>query len=340
MDFIDNLRSAWTAHLRSERGERNGDPRDYVYASARRACVRRMALDLTNPDNEPAPDPDAMERMKRGIEREAAIVARLMQIGPRCTPPFSVTEGQRRFEIRDRDDTLLIVGKIDGRLRLSDGQKPVFECKSGRSFERVSRIEDLDDSYWTRHALDQLLSYLYDQNEPWGFFILERGGVPTFLRVDLEPYLERVEAFLRDARTAVDFRFGRGALPYQTEDPAECRRCPHFGRTCDPALDFGEGIRVIENEDLEEAAAVHVTNAAAAKAYNRAHEKLKASLRGVECALLGDFVVTGKWSKNTTYAIPDDVKAKYKTVDPKGKFGFKIQRVAETTETDEADEAS
>ena len=330
MDFVANLRSAWELHLRSERNGRPDGPRDYVYASRRRACVRAMALDLLHPDDEREPDSAAMERMKRGVERELAVVSRLMQIGPRCTPPYEVIEGQRRFELRDRDGSLLIVGKVDGRLQFRDGgttHKPVIEVKSGRSFERVGCIEDLDRSPWTRHALDQLLAYLYAESEPWGFFIFEGPGLPVFLRVDLEDHLGRVERFLANARAAVDHRFGRGPMPPQTQDRSECRRCPHFGRTCDPGLDYGDGVVVIDDPELVELAKEREQHEAAAKMFGHADKRLKEALRGVERGILDDFLITGKWGKSTRYNVPNEVREQYKEIDPKGRFTLTIERV-------------
>ena len=326
MEHVAALRDAWSSHLRSlhETGPRR--QRDYVYASGRRDCVRRMALDLAHPEDEDAFPDDALERMERGKERELAIVARLYQIGPRCSSPFSVIEGQRYFEVKDRDGVLLIRGRIDGRLQFDRFTRPIFEIKSGQSFQNVERLEDLDRSPWTRHALDQLLAYIVAQGEPLGLFIVDRPGLPVFLPVILEEHLERAEGFLRDARKAVDA--ARGAeLPPFIQDIAECRRCPHFGKSCSPpALDYGAGIKVISDPELEEAARIREANRTAAKAYESADAELKTALRGVESALLGPFAITGKWQRSTKYDVPKEIKEKYRQVDEKGKFVLQIER--------------
>jgi hypothetical protein len=286
-----------------------------------------MALDLLHPEDRGTIEPDSLERMRRGTEREASIVARLMQIGPRCSPPFEVIEGQKRFEIADRDGLVLISGKVDGRLRFSSKERPVFEVKSGETFKRATCLEDLDYSPWTRHALDQLLSYLLSQGEPWGFFIIDRPGVPLFLRVNLEDHLGRAEGFLRDARTAVDARFGRVGMPAFTQDRADCRRCDHFKKSCTRPSDFGSGVQVITDAHLITLAEIREKNRAAAKEYEHADKELKGALRGVEEGLVGDFLVRGRWQKKTRVEIPDDIKAKYSTVDPKGSFVINIDRL-------------
>jgi len=327
-DHIAAIVSAWEGYLRAGDGGPSTGSLSYVYASQRRACTRRMALDLLYPGDRPEFTPDQLERMRRGVEREAAIVARLLQVGPRCTPPFSMIEGQKRFEIRDRDNRVLIVGKIDGRLYFGRGApRPVFEVKSGESVRHVETIEDLERSPWTRHMLDQLLSYLLAESEPWGFLILDRPAVPKFLRVNLEDHLERAERFLADARIAVLARTGEGAMPPFTDDRAECRRCDHLGKSCAPPLDYGPGATIITDERLINLARICEENEPASKVYDRAWKELSKSLRGVELAIMGDYEVRGSWGKNTTYELPDDIKAKFKKVDEKGKFFLELDRI-------------
>ena len=325
-DPLGALEAAWTAHLRAGRWE-GGAPRTYVYASGRRDCKRAMALDLLHPEDWPVPAPDALERMERGKEREASIVARLQQIGPRCPVPFQVIEGQHRFEVKDRDGTVLIVGKIDGRLRFATREQPVFEIKSGESFRRIETLEDFERSPWTRHAPDQLLSYLLAEGEPWGFFVIDRPGLPKLIRVDLEDHLDRAEAFLQEARLAIDAKAGKVPMPPFTQDAGSCRRCSHYGKSCAPPLDFGEGAAMITDERLIDLAEVRERSAEAHQEYEEADKELKAALRGIELGVLGPFLVSGKWGRSTRLEFPsEECKKQFQVVDPKGRFLLTIER--------------
>ena len=325
--LISALSDTWKAGLRARRSQFSGHP-PYVYASGIRSCTRAMALDITHPeDQEPFSD-EALARMKRGEEREAAIVAWLHQIGPRCSPPFAVTEGQRRFEIKDRDGTILIVGKVDCRLKFENGERPYVEVKSGESFKGIETLDDFERSPWTRHAPDQLLSYLYAENQPWGLFVLDGPGLPRFVRVDLEANLARIERTLGAVRRAIDVKLIDAPLPPYTEDRSDCRRCQHFKKSCTPELDYGEGMKVITDQALLEAAITRERHRAAHEEYEAADKRLKESLRGVEAGLLGDFQVSGKWSPHTTYEIPEELKPAYRKVNPEGRFTLKIERIA------------
>lgn len=335
VDYLAAVSEAWTKHLRAERDSGHRSSRDYVYASGRRTCVRRMALDMKHPEDDSTFSDDSLERMQRGKEREHSIVARLHQIGPRCSPPFEVIEGQRTFEIRDRDGTLLIRGKTDCRLRFDRTTKPFVEVKSGESFRNVERFEDLDRSPWTRHAPDQLLSYLLAESEPEGCLLIDRPGLPLFIRVVLEDHLQRAEQFLQDARRAIDAVKGVGEMPPFIQDVGECRRCPHLGKSCSPTtMSFGPGVRVITDPDLIAAAETREATAEARADYEAAHNRLKAGLQGVELGVLGPFLVEGRWQKSTKYDIPAEIKKQYAREDPRGGgFRFDVERAVPKEQT-------
>jgi hypothetical protein len=329
-EYAAAVEAAWTEHLRGEHRQ-YALPRDYVYASGRRSCVRRMVLDMTHPEDEGPPDAARMERFSRGNEREQNIVARLFQIGPRATPPFHVVEGQRPFRVRDRDGLLLISGRIDGRLAFGHQYRPIFEVTGGDSYRAVKALPDLDRSPWTSHKLDQLLCYMLAEAEPHGLLVIERtGNIPLFLPVALEEHLERAEGFLRDARAAVLAAKAEAPLPPWTQDAAECRRCPHLGASCTPpSLSYGPGARVIDDERLVRLAEECEELRPAAKRHDKAWDELRGALRGTELAIIGPYVAHGKWKSRTEYRVPAEVKASYKTVIPEGSFEVELERVVQ-----------
>lgn len=338
-DPLQALMEAWQADLlRGKKQDRAGAPwrPANVYASKRRRCTRAMALDLLHPEDDPFDQAIQFERMEQGNESERAIVARLHKVGPFCRPPFGVAEQQHRFETKDRDGTVLVTGKMDGRLRFQGGASPPFEIKSGKTYEGCETLEDFDRGPWARAAVDQLLSYLYADNpknypsgEPWGFIFIRRlSRFPQPIRVNLLEHLERVEAFMKEARAAVDARHGRGPLPDFIQDPAECRRCPHFGKSCDPPLDFGAGMKVITEPEAIVAAQTRERNRAAHEEYEAADKYLKERFRGVDAAIVGDYRLAGKWSPLTTYDVPKGIKEQFKKINPQGRFTLSIERIA------------
>jgi hypothetical protein len=339
-DPLHSLMQAWENNLLRERKQERGSepyrPAN-VYASKYRRCTRAMALDMLHPEDDPFDQAIQFERMKQGNEAEDAVAARLAQIGPFCDPPFSVIEQQRRFEVRDRDRTVVITGKMDGRLRFGDGgPRPPFEIKSGKTYEGCETIDDFSRNPWAGAAIDQLLAYLYADDpknhpggNPWGFILIRRQSkLPVFVRVGLMDNLDRVERFMTEARRAVDARHGRGPLPDVIQDPGECRRCPHFGKSCDPPLDYGKGLSVIAEPEAIVAAETRHRTRAAHEEYEAADKYLKERFRGIEAGIVGDFLLAGKWSPLTTYDVPKDVKEQYRQVNPHGRFTLSIERIA------------
>src|SRR5262249_9282375 len=145
----------------------------------------------------------------------------------------------------------------------------------------------------------------YQGGEAWGFiFIRRQSRLPRAIRVNLMDHLERVETFIQESRTAVNARQGRGPLPDFIKDPAECRRCPHLGKSCDPPRDFGPGIQVVAEPEAIDAAETRERTRAAHEQYEAADKFLKDRFRGIEAAIVGDFRLSGKWSPLTQYDIP------------------------------------
>lgn len=335
-DHIHALRNAWENDLRrqiktQEPGSTPYRPKN-VYASKIRVCSRAMALDMLHPEDDPFNQPIQIERMEQGNEGELVSIARLQRIGMFCRPPFKITEQQLRMEVKDRDGTVLISGKTDGRFQFEDGQKPLFDVKQGKSYDGCETIEDLDRGIWSRTAVDQMVCYLYgDDRQPeprWGVIVVRNfSAFPSFIRINLDEHLERLEAILKRARLAIDARHQRGPLPDFIQNAGECRRCPHLGKSCAPPMDFGPGVHVITDPELIIAAETRDRNRIAREEYERADRKLKDALRGVGSALLGNFQATGEWQERTKYDIPDEVKKEYARVDPHGAFKLEIEKL-------------
>lgn len=337
-DPLHALLQAWDKDLlRGKRQERGSTPYRpaNVYASKCRRCVRAMALDMLHPEDDPFDQPLQFERMQQGNEAEAAIVARLMRVGPFCDPSFTVSDQQHRFEVKDRDGTIVITGKMDGRLRFANGHRPPFEIKSGKTYEGCETLDDFGRNPWAGSAVDQLLSYLYSDDpknhpggEPWGFiFIRRQSRLPLAVRVNLFDHLERVERFITNARAAVDARHQRGPLPGFINDPAECRRCPHFGKSCDPPLDYGAGMTVIAEPEAIQAAETRARNRAAHEEYEAADKYLKERFRGIEAGIVGDFRLTGKWAAGSKLNLPEALKKQYTERVEKARFTLTIERI-------------
>jgi hypothetical protein len=291
-----------------------------------------MALDMMHPEDNDPFTVDGLNRMQQGREMEELVIMQLSRAGAIADPKFSVIQRQTRIVIKDRDGLELIVAKIDGRLKF-EGEKhtPITEIKWGRSFMGCESVRDLDAGEWTRAAVDQMLCYLLGMDEPLGVFVLPRvTDFPTLIPVVLDQHLARAEAALVGTRKAVLARTSPNdnPLPTFTTDSSLCRRCPHLKKTClPPAFEYGDGVTLIaDDEVLLQNLLEREATAGAHRQYERADKAAKTRLRDVAHALCGPFEITGRWSPQTRYELPDDVKAQYAIEEEKGRFTVSIER--------------
>jgi hypothetical protein len=260
IDIINTITDAWSNHLQRTKQKKGGEPfrPKHVWASARRECVRQMSLDMMHPEDRDPWSVETMERFQTGDEIEHATNARLMEIGPFAEKRFAIEGQQERFEIKDRDGTVLIVGKIDGCIRFAHHAETVrayrnvvYDVKN--TVMTIRDAEDVDRNRFTKHWPDQILSYALARGIEYAMLIVRRPGeFPVFILYRLEDHLERAESFLRDARSAIDGAWGDAALPAYTENLALCKRCPHFGKSCvPPKISLGEGMNLIADPEFE-----------------------------------------------------------------------------------------
>ena len=352
------IQQAYEKFIESEEKRSAQGQRPYVYASSWSACTRQMALDMLRPDVKPPFPPDTLANFRRGNDRARDIKADMTRVGRECTPPFDVVGAEERFELRDKKGRVVIVGKVDFRLKFAGqkGSAPV-ETKAWHPnlIQGVKMFSDLFSNRWTRKGAFQLLAYLLATNEPVGFMLLDRPGIPRPIEVNLLEWLDKIEDFLQRAEVAMDalekitaisqvdnpseFWLNTSPLlPPYIDDPSECRVCPFFGTACNPPLSF-EGATIITEDEVLAQIEKHEALDEPRKEYKDLHddigEYLKArtpkTFKGKERKqiIAGKFLVECSCGKNTTLEIPDSEKKKYQVVDDAGKFSFKITKVSE-----------
>lgn len=309
-----------------DRDQRPQVPHPYVYASAWRVCPRRMTLEMTVPDRQPPFSTDLRARFRRGADRERDLLADLSRAGRDADPPFQVVGQQQRFELKDRQGRVIIVGKVDGRIQIGPLSAPLeVKAWSPMLTDRIERFDDLFDNPWTKSGAHQLLAYMYGAGEPAGFLLLDRSGLPRLIPVDLESHLDRMEDFLFRAERACDHA-AAGTLPeYLVGDAVECRRCPFYGSVCNPPLAH-PGVTVLTDPDLEALLEARETVREEGQEYDRLDKAVKARLRGIESGVIGHFNITGTWGKTSRVELPADVRKRYTTTDPQGRFTIEITR--------------
>lgn len=340
---LDAITKGWEKHILNQRPPRTAndadDARNYIYASSRRACRRRMVLEATHPSYFPDFDVDAKARFIRGEQREIDLRQALERVGQLCMPSFTVEGQQERITIHDRKGRKVIVGKIDCKIKWESRVKWPTEFKSWSPFitDKIFEFADLMRSPWTKSGAYQLLSYLYKFEEPYGLLVLDRPGLPRLIKVSLEDNIEMMEEFLQDATIAVD-HIEAETLPGFIDDPEECKRCPLLGSHCNPPMSY-DGADVITDEEtiakVERLAELEKGIAdAGLEEYENLDTWAKKRFRGVTMAIAGKCLVQGKWQRDTKYSLTDEAKKQIEAIKKpfaekveKGKFFLTISKV-------------
>jgi hypothetical protein len=326
--YADSITSGWEKYIQSEERQ-TPSRRQYTYAGSYESCDRKLVLLMTDGEKVIPFQTETLAKFHRGKDRERNMIIDLTRVGQHSNPTFEVIGQQERFELRDHKQRVAIVGKVD--LRLFFGRNlpcPPVEVKDWdvHLTDRIKTFDDVFENQWTKKGGYQLLAYLFAAGESFGFLLLPRPGLPRLLPVELLPNLGRMEEFLSKAERSLDHREA-GTLPDYIQDAAECKRCQFFGSVCNPPIMSGEGATVITDPEIETMLERRQELEGAADEYEKIDKRIKAQFRGIEQGICGPFILQGKYGKQTSYEVPEEIKKQYAKVDPKGRFTLTITKV-------------
>ena len=300
--IADQITAATAAAIERMKPPSVRQKRTHVWASEWHPCVRNLYHKMATPDALPEHAVETRARFLRGEQREADVRHLIEMAGRYSDPPFTVEGTQERIEVMGRSGEPVITGRKDFDLVVG-GQHIPSEVKSWPEMhKRIFTVDDLALSPWTRGAEMQILAYMYARNLPLGLLILDTQTLPRLIEVRLEERLATMERFLYDAETAVA-AVKSGEPPPFINDPAECRRCPFFGRACSPPMDFGPGAAILTDEVLLQDLARRQELSAAATEYYRIDRTIKERLKGIPLGVAGDFLVQGKAVTRKEYTV-------------------------------------
>lgn len=340
-ELARNISEGFRQYIEQTERRSRGGAREYVYASAWRACTRQMALEMLESDKLPEWSADTLANFRRGKDRERDLLADFTRAGRNSDPSFEVVGREERFELRDHKGRVCIVGKVDAQLKIGRSSHPL-EVKSWNvnTVARIETFEDLFTNRWTRSGAHQILAYLLAKNEPLGFFLLDRNGLPLLLEVELEKHLHRIEDFLARAEIALDAvdwkRFpsdGRDMMPPYIKDASECKYCGFYGSVCNPPS-FSAGAELIVDESTVQMVERYAAMQEAGEEYETLDKAIKKKFRGTDMALVGSVLLEGRWKPGVRYDLSDEAKEKidaikkpFATKDSKFAYSLKVTKL-------------
>lgn len=283
-------------------------PRKNIILSDLADCDRYLAYSVLEWEKRPVHDEDLQARFNAGKTWEREAIRELEGLG------YEIILSQQPVQIRNRQSELIATGKIDGFIVFEhEGKrhKVPLEVKSmnGNIFNTIKSAEDFQRLPYLRKYPRQLLMYMYGNAVEEGIFLLLDGlGRWKLLPLALdygtcEWLLQRIERVAENIKT----KTLPDRIPY---DSQICGKCA-FSHICLADI-INKPTEFIENEALENDIERHEELKPLASEFDRIHDVLKETFKGIEKAVVGT-----RWriqqlpSQRTVYEIPDDIKKSY-----------------------------
>lgn len=204
---------------------------------------------------------------------------------------------QQSFE----DRTLELTGHIDGMVEVNNRTYPAeIKGLAHHTWESLNTFEDFFTSRapWVRKYPAQLTLYLFMAERELGVFVIysKTTAEPKDIWIPLDwdyadslvKKLERVNAHL-----------AAGTLPPQIDDAEQCVKCDFFD-VCLPEIRRNSVIIADDPEVITKLDRWNELKPAYLE-YNRLNKELR--FEGVENAIIGDYLVTGKWNHKEGYHV-------------------------------------
>lgn len=270
-------------------------------------CLRYLYHLRIDWDKAPLPDGGLLELFEEGHYQEDAAIDLLRKAG------YRIVEQQRPFTW----DKYQITGHIDGRLLPGSiegewpekGGKPVavpFDIKgfSPWIWDSINSIGDMLNHrrVWMRKYPAQMTLYMLMGEEEHGVIILK----------------DKTKARLKDLWMTLDWDLANSLVSkaeevnaaVEAKEPPEraegdyCHDCK-FLMLCRPEIVNPDGAEILDNGELEALLVRRDKLAEAYTEYNGIDKQVKAMVKGVPKAVVGDFLISGKMVEKKGYAVED-----------------------------------
>jgi hypothetical protein len=179
---------------------------------------------------------------------------------------------------------------------------------------------------WIRKYPAQLLLYALMNNAEAGKMIfINKGTGETCEKLFIldGPMLEYAESILKKLE-AVNAHVGLGTCP-DAVFIDDCKGCPFAKTACFVGMDYGPGIDILQDPDLEAKLDRRGELELAAKEFEALDKELKDGFKAKPGAVVGSWMIESKVYETTSYEIPKEIKSQYAV--KKQAFRTSIERI-------------
>lgn len=272
-------------------------------------CIRFLVLSRTSNELKSLHDVGLQRIFDEGNLHEDALVREMQDARLR------VVEQQRTFEW----SKFQLTGRVDGLLSVN-GERIPLEIKSSSpnvfaAIRDLVPIDMLKSKFsWIRKYPAQLLLYQLMQGSEYGLMIFKNKttGEKTQKIFKLEgALLEYAESILKKLET-VNAHVALGTCP----DAAlidDCKGCAFAKTACFPGADYGPGIDILQDPELESKLNRRGWVEAAAKEFDALDKEIKEIVKG-KSAVIGNWLIESSKHERRGVDLPPDIKKQYEKV--------------------------
>jgi hypothetical protein len=264
-------------------------PRDVNRASeAGHPCVRYLVFSRIAWDKRKPHDVALQFIFDRGMAAENVMDEELKIAG------FKVVEAQRTYE----DKALQLRGTIDRKIEVDGARIPLeYKTVSPREIDSIATMGDMIDNkrVYIQQWPAQLLLYMLLSGSSHGVFYLKNAltWYPKDIWVKLEDHMDYVFDLIEKLKT-VNLCVEMGTAPnIWPDDLATCDNCG-FLLHCQPEVHFGKEAEIYNRPDIEALLEERESLKDYKDRYEEVDREVKDYFKGVEKALCGRFLITGK----------------------------------------------
>jgi len=273
-------------------------------------CVRFLVLSRTSNELKILHDVGLQRIFDEGNLHEDALMREMQDAGLR------VIEQQRAYEWKK----FQLTGRIDGKLPVDSSRIPLeIKSSSPNVFAAIRELAPIDmlksKFSWIRKYPAQMLLYMLMEGAEYGLMVFKNKTTgekaQKVFRLEGE-LLEYAESILKKLET-VNAHIAEETCP----DAAlidDCKGCAFCKTACFPGADYGPGIDIMQDPDLEAKLDRRGELEPAAKEFDALDKEVKDGFKGRRGAVVGSWIIESSKHERRGVDLPSEIKKQYEKV--------------------------
>jgi len=273
-------------------------------------CVRFLVLSRTSNELKALHDIGLQRIFDEGNLHEKALMREMQDAD------LDLIEQQRTYEW----PKFRLTGRIDGKLAVNGSYVPLeIKSSSPNVFAAIRDLAPIDmlksKFSWIRKYPAQILLYMLMEGAECGVMIFKNKTTgekcQKIFRLEGE-LLEYAESILKKLE-AVNAHIDEGTCP-EAALIDDCKGCPFSKTACFPGADYGPGIDIMQDPELEAKLDQRAQLESAAKEFEALDKEIKDGFKGKPGAVVGAWIISSSEHERKGVDLPAEIKKQFEKI--------------------------